>query len=1783
MERGFDSDFYKRILDRINSNLYITNVETDEIVYMNDYMKKSFGFRDVEGQTCWKLLKAGQTERCAQCKAAMLQDGQSGKVCLWREKNPITGRVYLNHSTLEHLGERTYHVTNAIDITDQVQLSTEASIDELTGVFNRNAGKKRLGKLLDGPEGAERFTIALYDINGLKWVNDTYGHLEGDHLLRFVAQNIQKELEGEDFVFRLSGDEFIVVFLDKDMDRAREWMERIIQRLEERRTASRINYEASFSYGLAAVDAGEHLSVSDLLSVADTQMYIQKRDHHITESKKKLRQDRLLPQEKAPFQYNKDHLFEALAESMDGYPFVGNLKTGEFMYSYKMVHEFELPGQVVANAAAFWAEKIHPDDAMRFLRGNQEVADGRAERHALTYRAKNAEGEWVHLLCKGRMIRDEEGRPDIFAGVIRDLDKVHSRSSSASIQAGRKIIGQDRVEEYIASMLGSPAKSGEDMTVFVGEDQDMDRERAFYILDGILRRSSEDGRDGMLDFINRNIPEGILAAYDKPGYPIFCFNQALLDYTGYTYEELLQVSGSSYLQLIHPDDRAMVREEVSRQLEEKGVIELRYRLQNKRGEEVWIWERGLLVVGEEGQRVILSFMLRQGTGEERVRDLERSAISRAEDAQRALKDQLSHTEQLFRIARQHSRLNIWEYDIDGHRIIQSKDSQTIHGHGPVVEDVPESLIRSGYVHPDSVENTRKIYRKLEAGETEVSAAIQVRLPQSDQYWWEKVTYINQPEAAGQPRWAVGVSEDVTAQKEAELRVYQEETMHELLAWDLMYSFRLNMTRNRVEESWRYSGGKARPVDSDANCDTVFRRIMDSIANEDDRKRFQANYSCEMIKECVAAKNPIPDFEYRKKRDDGMIVWVALNLRGVTAPSTGEQLLFGYARNIDMQKKRELALRKKAEIDELTGLYNYNTVKLLVEDVLGKRLEQAGGDALILLDVDSFKLANQAAGFLGGDQVLKEMSARIRENLPVNSIVGRMNADVFLIFLYDMGSDREIRQLAEDLRRSLSRTYNIQGQQVPLTVSGGISFHFTTGMSYDQMYQYALHALDNAKRGGGDRLLSYEEVETANAGIDMEMEIDPDSYRIVRMNVTGMIAFGLNAPLSGELKCYQLLHGRTEPCPFCAQKLSFEKARLWECFVSRLNRLMYVQEQLLQKDGGRVRSIRLRETPFGNQREGQQTKFYALLEESWSNIERGGDCAKVCGDFLEYAGGFYQARRVLLFQRGEKDQELKQTHSWKLSGLSGKAATYVGRSKYLEETMHAVFPRTSIRVERKGEVGYDIMARYYGTQELDGPVLLSAIYDSDQLTTCILVEGPSWHVDLLKPLETVTGFLRRTQTMYQLRVNYERAMDRDQKTGLLNYNAYARAIQNANSDVYSTLGMVGAHIMDLRKYNTKYGLGRGDGVLKSTARIMAEVFGDERCYRISGATFLALCPDFTYEHFSSLCVRLEKQLERAYPGMVVCVKVWEQNAISVPQIQSQVEEKIQMAISQRRSQGYLGDDQMIAEIMAGIQQSITGGGLCTFLQPKADVRTGAICGAEALVRYRDKDKGIVPPNRFLPGIEKAGLIRHVDLFVLRDVCRMVKTWLAEGWEPFPISLNFSRNTILENGILEETDRIVEESGVPKNLIQIEVTETIGSVDGGSLKDIVDRFVEAGYHIALDDFGAEYSNIYVLYSLNLDTLKLDRRIVGDIYHDGRARLVVENVIGICRQLGITCVAEGVETQEHLAVLKELSCDVIQGYYLNKPLAEADFKKRYVRERRKMLHPAQPEEKTGSADNR
>jgi len=416
-----DTAFLKEILDKTNTHIYITDTENDQIVYMNQAMKESFSLEHPEGRICWEVLQEGMERRCEFCMIDELLRKDGDDTCVWKEQNTRNGRSYRNYDCIIRWNGRHYHVQSSVDVTDYETITQNAITDDLTGALSRRAGIECLSELVTKARREEKdLAVALLDVNDLKLVNDRFGHTEGDRLLTYITDVVKQNMGPQDILFRLSGDEFVVVFYDRDITYGEERMEWILKQLREERIERSVFYDVSFSYGLLEVLPGDRCAASDVLSKADEKMYVQKRNYHIAKARERL----AVPPEKSGierFDYDKEHLFEALTCGTDDYMFVGNMQTGAFRYSPLMVNEFGLPGEVVENAAAFWSDLIHPDDEQGFMESNQEIADGRTDYHCIEYRAKNKDGEWIWLRCRGKMVRDENGNPGLFAGMITNL------------------------------------------------------------------------------------------------------------------------------------------------------------------------------------------------------------------------------------------------------------------------------------------------------------------------------------------------------------------------------------------------------------------------------------------------------------------------------------------------------------------------------------------------------------------------------------------------------------------------------------------------------------------------------------------------------------------------------------------------------------------------------------------------------------------------------------------------------------------------------------------------------------------------------------------------------------------------------------------------------------------------------------------------------------------------------------------------------------------------------------------------------------------------------------------------------------------------------------------------------------------------------------------------------------------------------------------------------------------------------------------------------------------
>ncbi|MEG0275459.1 MAG: EAL domain-containing protein, partial [Coprobacillus sp.] len=355
------------------------------------------------------------------------------KSCIWEEVSTFNQKTYRNFDhMIDWFDHSTVHFQHSVDITDLKKASFEASYDELTGIYNRRSGKTNLeDSILEAKTNEKNIVVVLYDLDNLKLTNDLYGHVQGDHMLRCIADEVKKNLREQDVFFRLSGDEFVIGMYDCSTSVANERMRKILHLLKKRTKHEHLKYQLSFCYGLYKVTPDNFLSTNDIITKTDEKMYEWKKKSHLKQAFNNMKNDDFLKKEN--FDYNKDLLYDALVKSTDDYIFICNMKTGVFRYTPAMVEEFDFPNEVLHNAAAVFGSKIHKDDKYEFLNSNQQITDGKTDSHIVEYRALNKNNEWVWLRCHGHVEYDDEQEPAIFAGFISNLGKKNYRDILTSL------------------------------------------------------------------------------------------------------------------------------------------------------------------------------------------------------------------------------------------------------------------------------------------------------------------------------------------------------------------------------------------------------------------------------------------------------------------------------------------------------------------------------------------------------------------------------------------------------------------------------------------------------------------------------------------------------------------------------------------------------------------------------------------------------------------------------------------------------------------------------------------------------------------------------------------------------------------------------------------------------------------------------------------------------------------------------------------------------------------------------------------------------------------------------------------------------------------------------------------------------------------------------------------------------------------------------------------------------------------------------------------------------
>lgn len=415
---------------------------------------------------------------------------------------------------------------------------------------------------------------------------------------------------------------------------------------------------------------------------------------------------------------------------------------------------------------------------------------------------------------------------------------------------------------------------------------------------------------------------------------------------------------------------------------------------------------------------------------------------------------------------------------------------------------------------------------------------------------------------------------------------------------------------------------------------------------------------------------------------------------------------------------------------------------------------------------------------------------------------------------------------------------------------------------------------------------------------------------------------------------------------------------------------------------------------------------------------------------------------------------------------------------------------------------------------------------------------------------------------------------DIQSGLPNTYGYIDAVTHiASTKDITNYNTYYIDIVRMGRLNSLYGKNLGDEIIEKYAKCLkSHVHKDEIVGRLGGDFFVALIRrDRTEEflkllsdvpvtikdqnnkqitlHLSAVCGIYEFVSKKVNPGLYISPAAealyYAKNVYKKPfviydkQLKTQIEEKrlLEEALT------YAIDDKEFVVLY----------------QPKVDTDSKQICGSEALVRW-NHDGELIAPITFIPTLENNEKICELDFWVLNQVCLDLKYWLKNDINPLPVSVNFSRRHLGNKNVVEEILSVIEKNNIPKNLIEVEITETIDEYSIEVLKEFVEKLQARGIHVLIDDFGTGSSSLNLIHQIHFDVLKIDKSLVDIENEMGRALLT--HAIDLAQFMGMEIIAEGVETVDQVNFLKNTNCKKIQGYYFDKPLDKSEYENRLIK---------------------
>ncbi len=460
--------------------------------------------------------------------------------------------------------------------------------------------------------------------------------------------------------------------------------------------------------------------------------------------------------------------------------------------------------------------------------------------------------------------------------------------------------------------------------------------------------------------------------------------------------------------------------------------------------------------------------------------------------------------------------------------------------------------------------------------------------------------------------------------------------------------------------------------------------------------------------------------------------------------------------------------------------------------------------------------------------------------------------------------------------------------------------------------------------------------------------------------------------------------------------------------------------------------------------------------------------------------------------------------------------------------------------------------------------------------------------------TLLGTVQDITRQYESEQKIRKLAYSDELTGLASRTYFMRHLEDSIRMAERHGEKFALLYLDLDAFkdvNDTLGHDVGDQLLQIVARRLSKILRKtDFAARLGGDEFCILLDDISYNYAAEVASRCLVEVNRAltlggqvlHPRISIGIATYPRDGKD-PHSLLKAADSAMYAAKQAGKHRYAFYRPELTQrarerldMEQALRRALENGELVLHYQPQIAMADGRVTGLEALVRWHHPERGLVPPNEFIPVAERIGLIRQLGRQVLRAACAQARQWQAQGFPPVQLAVNISPLHFRDPAIVTDTRAILDETGFDPANLELEVTENVVQV--GDNLDYFHRIKDLGVRIAIDDFGTGYSSLSSLKQLPIDALKVDQLFVRDMVQDPASATLVGTIVGMAKALGLEVVAEGVESEQELQILAALGCDLLQGYHFSRPVIADEVPA--LLERRFTTLPAAPANHVGGS---